>query len=54
MSITKAPKTKEVKGPKYPRVMVSPERHAQLKSAADRKGISLQQHAEAIFKRAAR
>ena len=40
------------KGPKYPRVMVSNERHAKLSAEAKIKGISIMQLAEKKFSKA--
>jgi hypothetical protein len=45
---------KKPKAPKYPRVIVSQERHVALQAEADKKGITLTELAEQKFKRATR
>ena len=45
-------KNKKITAPKYPRVMVSPERHIALATEAEKKGISIAELAEQKFKKA--
>lgn len=43
---------KKTKAPKYPRVMVSGERHVQLATEAKKQGVSIAQLAEKAFAKA--
>ena len=47
-------KAKTVSVPKFPRVMVSAKRHTQLMKEALKLGLTLTDHAENIFKAAAK